>query len=315
MTTYALAIDFGGTKVQAALVDETGTVLENSVHRAPTGYRADSDGLLAAVAHVIWNALSALPEDAELVGAGIGAAGPVDYANGTVSPLNVPAWRDFPLRDQVQQLIPQLIGIEIPVHLAIDGLAIAMAEQWIGAAQGARNVLGMVVSTGIGGGLILDGRPVLGRTGNAGHIGHVEVAGITGENSYGSVTTLESIASGPNTVAWARNQGWSGEDGEDLARSFRDGDPVAVEAVHRTGQALGQSIAATAALLDLEVVAIGGGFAKVGPELLDTIREVVGAHYFPYVREVRIVPSGSGEHAPLIGAAALVFRSDLLPAV
>jgi glucokinase len=172
----------------------------------------------------------------------------------------------------------------------------------------------MVVSTGIGGGLILDGRPVLGRTGNAGHIGHIEVAGITGQDSYGSVTTLESIASGPNSVAWARSQGWQGEDGEDLARSLQDGDAVAVEAVHRAGQALGQAIAGATALLDLEVVAIGGGFAKVGAPLFDTIRAVVAEHYFPYVREVQVVPSGAGEDAPLIGAAALVFRAELLPA-
>jgi glucokinase len=170
-----------------------------------------------------------------------------------------------------------------------------------------------VVSTGIGGGLILDGRPILGRNGNAGHIGHVEVAGITGGDSYGSSTTLESIASGPNSVSWARSQSWIGEGGEDLAQSLREGDPIAIAAVQRSGQAIGQAIAATCALLDLEIVAIGGGFAGVGPELLERIRTVVAGHHFPYVRDVMIVESSAGEHAPLVGAAALIHRSHLLP--
>lgn len=313
MTSYALAIDVGGTKVQAALVDEHGTVLEGSVHRAPTGSGASSGELLASVAQVIWNTLSALPDGAELIGAGIGSAGPIDYHRGTISPLNLPAWQDFPLREQVAELVPRLIGVEVPVQLALDGLAIAMAEQWIGSATQARNILGMVVSTGIGGGLILDGRPILGRNGNAGHIGHVEVAGIGGSDSHGSTTTLESIASGPNSAAWARSQSWIGEGGEDLAKSLREGDPIAIAAVQRSGQAIGQAIAATCALLDLEIVAIGGGFAGVGPELLERIRTVVAGHHFPYVRDVTIVESSAGEHAPLVGAAALVYRSDLLP--
>jgi glucokinase len=315
MPRYALAIDFGGTKVQSALVDENGAVLEQSVFRAPTGGRSDSDEILASVARVIWQTLSELTDVTELIGVGIGAAGPVDFARGLVSPLNLPAWRDYPLKQQIAELIPQLIGRDVPVTLAIDGLAITLAEHWIGAAQGVDNVMGMVVSTGIGGGLILDGRPVLGKSGNAGHIGHLDVAGLTGDDTYGSTTTLESIASGPHTVSWAQGQGWQGERGEELAEAYASGDDVAKEAVRRSGTAIGQAVAGASALLDLELVAIGGGFSKVAPELIERVREVVSEHYFPYVARVVVVESALGDNGPLIGAAALVHRADILPSI
>jgi len=120
--SLALAIDLGGTKVEAALVDSTGS--------------------------------------------GVGAAGPLTESLGLVSPLNLPAWRDYPLKALVEDAAPRL-----PVTLRMDGLCIALAEHWVGAAQGYENVMGMIVSTGIGGGLILHGNTVSGPTGNAGHIG------------------------------------------------------------------------------------------------------------------------------------------------
>jgi glucokinase len=311
----ALAVDFGGTKVESALVTSDGEVLPESRHRAPTGRDASSEQLQASVREVMEAALSRVERgDAAygLAGVGIGCAGPIDRARGLVSPLNVPAWRDFDLRSFAESVLAEN-ELGVPVTLEMDGVAITMAEHWVGAAQGVDNVMGMVVSTGIGGGLIVGGRVITGPTGNAGHIGHVEVAGFEGEDTFGKATSLEAIASGPHTVAWARRQGFPGATGEALAAAYAAGDPVARAAIERTGHAVGQAIASATALLDLELVAIGGGFSQATPDLFDVINETIAQHYFGFVRKVRVVPSGLSGEGPLIGAAALVHRAELLP--
>jgi len=306
----ALAVDFGGTKVESALVTAEGEVVPESRHRAPTGRDATSEQLQASVREVMEAALSGL--DGGLVGVGIGCAGPIDRARGLVSPLNVPAWRDFDLRSFAESVLADN-ELDTQVTLEMDGVAITMAEHWVGAAQNVDNVMGMVVSTGIGGGLIVGGRVITGPTGNAGHIGHIEVAGFEGEDTFGKATSLEAIASGPHTVAWARRQGFTGATGEDLSAAYAAGDPVARAAIERTGHAVGQAISSATALLDLELVAIGGGFSQATPDLFDVINETVAQHYFGFVRKVRVVPSGLSGEGPLIGAAALVHRAELLP--
>jgi glucokinase len=307
-STVALAIDFGGTKVEAGLVDADGTVLTGSRFREPTGSAADSATLEAAVLAVTRAALAVLPEGARLTGAGIGCAGPISVAEGRVSPLNVPAWRDYPLLALVEREVPG-----ITVTLRIDGICIALAEHWVGAARGESNLMGMIVSTGIGGGLIVQGRTVEGPTGNAGHIGHVEVGGFTDRCGCGGTGCVEAVASGPKSVAWAQTQGFTGTTGEDLAVAYTAGDPIARAAVERSGRAIGHAIASATALLDLDVVAIGGGFSKVTPDLFGFIRAAIDERAaFGFVTKVRIVASGLETSGPLIGAAALIHRAEYL---
>jgi glucokinase len=306
--SVALAVDFGGTKVEAALVDDAGMLLPGTRFRQPTGALRSSAELAASVDAVLVSALAGVPEGVSLAGVGIGAAGPIVEDAGWVSPLNLPVWRDYPLRDQVSAAVPGL-----PVVLRMDGLCITLAEHWVGAAQGCQNVMGMVVSTGIGGGLILGGRTASGPTGNAGHIGHVEVAGFDDPCACGGIGCVEAIASGPKTVAWAQSQGWVGATGEDLADSYRSGNQAARAAVERSGRAIGQAIASATALVDLELVAIGGGFSHVTPDLFDHIRTAVATrHQFGFVTKVRVVPSALSSEGPLIGAGALVHRAQMV---
>lgn len=306
---YALAVDFGGTKVEAALVDSTGEVLAGSRFRNPTGAASLSHELGESVLGVARSALGALPADGVLAGIGIGCAGPINVREGLVSPLNVPAWRDFALRDLVHA-----VAVDVPITLQMDGLCIALAEHWVGAARGFDNIMGMIVSTGIGGGLILDGRTVAGPTGNAGHIGHVEVAGFDDPCACGGFGCVEAVASGPNTVAWARSQGWTGTTGEHLASAYAAGDEIAQAAVQRAGTALGQAIASATALVDLDVVTIGGGFAKVTPDIFNYIRAAIASRQqFGFVTKVRVVPSGLSSDGPIIGAAALVHHKAMVP--
>ncbi len=305
---YALGVDLGGTKVEAALVDPNGTLLPGSRFRAPTGRGSTSDELASSVEMVVRQARATLPESASLAGVGIGSAGPITVAEGLVSPLNLPAWRDYPLRAQVASLVP-----DASVTLRMDGECITIAEHWVGAAQDSANLMGMVVSTGIGGGLILGGRAVAGPSGNAGHIGHVEVGGFDDACLCGGIGCVEAVASGPKTVAWAQGQGWTGSTGEQLAESYSAGDDVAIAAVKRCGRAVGQAIASATALVDLELVAIGGGFSHVTPDLLGFIREAIAERApFPFVAKVRVIASALSGDGPLIGAAALVHRAHLV---
>lgn len=283
-----LAVDFGGTKVEAALVAD-GRLVEGTRTRRPTGPDRSAAELDAAVAEVVRGALGGRT----VTRAGIGSAGPVDTVRGLASPLNVPAWRDHPLRDVVAAEVP---GAD--VALAIDGLAITLAEARYGAGAGSANVMGMVVSTGVGGGLLLDGRGISGANGNAGHIGHVQVAGFDDLCACGRRGCLEAIASGPNSVRWAQAQGWTGATGEDLAASS---DPIARAAIERSARAVGLAIASASALVDLDVVAIGGGFSRSATDYLDLVRAAADEG-FAFVRATRIVRAGLGDEAPLIGA-------------
>lgn len=167
-----VAIDIGGTKIAGALVHADGTMTDTTRRATPRG--ADADGVMAAVAEVVAE-LSASPLWDSAVRCGIGSAGPVDTSRGTVSPVNIGAWRDFPVQERVAAELAAR-GADLPTVLAGDGVAMTAAEHWLGAARGHANALCMVVSTGVGGGLVLNGRLHPGPTGNAGHIGHMSVA-------------------------------------------------------------------------------------------------------------------------------------------
>lgn len=308
-TAVALALDLGGTKAEAAFVDDGGLVLPGTRFRHPTGSGSTSGQLAVAVESVVRQAMATLPNDAVFLGVGIGSAGPVDVVQNQVSPLNLAAWRGYPLRELVAGCVPEAAAIT----LRMDGLCIALAEHWVGAARGYANAMGMIVSTGIGGGLVLGGLAFAGATGNAGHIGHIAVAGFDDPCACGGRGCVEAVASGPKTVAWARSEGWQGATGEDLSAAYAAGNEIAVAAVARSGRAIGQAIASATSLLDLDIVAIGGGFSRVTPDLFDFAREVVATRVeFDFVRKVVIVPSGLSGDGPLIGAAALIHRSEMV---
>lgn len=299
-----LAVDLGGTKVETAVVDAVGVIVPGTRHRRPTGASITADALSRIIRDAIDDTVAASPHP--VGAAGIGSAGPIDLARGTVHPLNMPAAHGLALRD----LIVAHAGV--PATLRLDGTCIALAEHWLGATRGARTSLSMVVSTGVGGGLIVDGRLLSGGSGNAGHIGqvHVQTEGPLGDVAD---STLERVASGPAAVAWAHAQGWRGRTGEDLAAGVRDGEPLAEAATRRSAEAVGQAIASVAALLDLEAVAIGGGFSRVRPDYLDIVADAARRwSALPQGRPVEVRATGLSADGPLIGAAALRLRADLL---
>jgi glucokinase len=171
----------------------------------------------------------------------------------------------------------------------------------------------MVVSTGVGGGLVLDGRLIAGASGNAGHIGHVVVDPDTGPPcACGGRGCAEAIARGPALVTWAQGQGWRPDQkdatAKDLAADGAQGHPVGIAAMRRAGRALGIAIASATVLCDLEVVSVGGGLSQAGPLLFDPLEEALRAHArLEFARQVRVVPAALGQSAGLVGAAALIF--------
>jgi glucokinase len=176
-------------------------------------------------------------------------------------------------------------------------------------------MMGMVVSTGVGGGLVLDGRLINGATGNAGHIGHVVVDPEGPRCVCGGRGCVEAIARGPALAAWAQAEGWRpgqpSATAKDLADDAAQGHPIGLAALRRAGRALGIGIASATHLCDLEVVAIAGGLAQAGSLLFDPLEEALRQHVgLDYARDVRVVPAELGQNAGLIGAAALLLAAD-----
>ncbi|GIH91552.1 ROK family protein [Planobispora siamensis] len=307
-----LAVDIGGTKFAVAVVGPDGVVRTAGRIATPPG----------GDARILWKTLDELitsvAGDSPVAGVGIGCGGPMSWPEGSVSPLNMPGWRDFPLRERLARRFPG-----VPVRIHNDAVCLAAAEHWRGAGRGSANMLGMVVSTGVGGGLILGGRLIDGGSGNAGHIGHIIVDPDGPPCGCGGRGCLEAIARGPGLAAWAVEQGWvpggvgsggaersgraegadeAGDDapgsgafagtsgvapayveaapanGRQLALDAAAGDPIALSAMHRAGRALGLAIASATHLCDLDVVTVGGGLSQAGPLLFDPLEETLRAH-------------------------------------
>ena len=281
-------------------MSEDGVLVEGSRSRQATGREATIDSLTAAVRAIVAHALGAAPVDADIVGAGVGSAGPIDRAAGAIMPVNMPLARGFGLAAAVRAAASDILGREVPTILGHDGGALALAESWLGATQDAGASLSIVVSTGVGGGFVANGAYIPGATGNAGHLGQVRREG---------GLTLEEIASGPASAAWAQQQGWTGATGEDLAKDAAAGDEIARAAVERSAKAVGEALADAATLVDLDMVAIGGGFSRVSADYIDLVQQaLIASAAHEYSRRARVVRSGLGDEGPLIGAAALVIR-------
>ncbi|BBX04531.1 sugar kinase [Mycolicibacterium moriokaense] len=302
MSDLTLAIDIGGTKIAAGLVDDDGALVHHAKLPTPDG---DAEAVWTVVDSLVTEALAVA--GGAVRGVGVASAGPIDLLAGTVSPINITEWRRFPIVERVSAIVGA------PVRLGGDGLCMAMGERWRGAGRGAEFMLGMVVSTGVGGGLVLDGAPYDGRTGNAGHVGHVVVDPEGRPCACGGRGCVETIASGPRMAQWAREHGWEAPadaDAKELADAAAAGDAIALRAFKRGATAVAATIASVGAVCDLDLVVIGGGVAKAGALLFDPLREALDAYAgLDFIRDLRVVPAELGGDAGLVGAAALVVSA------
>ncbi len=289
MADLALAVDVGGTKMAAGLVALDGSLVERALRptRATSGPR-DAEALWSDLAELVQGVTASVAAGDRLFVCGTGCGGPMSPGGDEVSPLNIAAWRSFPLRARLAELTG------LPTFVDNDAKALALGEGWVGAAAGCADYIAMVVSTGVGGGIVLDGRLLDGRLGNAGHIGHVAVVPDGRVCPCGSRGCLEAEASGTALAAMT-------------GRPARLASP---EWVARTGMLVGRAVAAAVNLLDLSLAVVSGSVALgFGEPFFGAAQaEMDRLCRIEFARGARVLPGGLGDRGPLVGAARVGLR-------
>lgn len=292
----SLAIDVGATKVAVGLVSRSGEVLARIDVSSKAGSIAELNGSLAAA---IKNVMAS--PDVVVVGAGIGSAGPIDNVKGTINPVNIPHWVDFSLVDFVREVS----GLS-SVRIIGDASALAYAEFVLGAGRGATNLMGIVVSTGIGGGVVLNGAFHVGRTGNAGMIGHSVVVQGGNECACGQRGCVEAYSSGTNMA-----KDFGADNFEAVASAARNGDAKAIAAIEKGAAVLALGLLNAVALMDLDTIVVGGGVMLADdvywPILVKHFEKEMKVLNFP--GNVALKKATLGKDSGLVGAGLVGFIS------
>ncbi|HEX5582028.1 MAG TPA: ROK family protein [Gemmatimonadaceae bacterium] len=320
---YIVGVDLGGTNMTAALMPEDGS-RTIAVRSVPTHRELGAEGVVARMVELAESSIAAAQAETglareQIVGAGIGAPGPLDLATGVVRVAPNLGWVDFPLRQRMAD------ALGFPTALDNDANCATLGEWWIGAARGARHVVGMTIGTGIGGGLILDGRIYHGASGVAGEVGHTTIDANGRRCACGNYGCLEAYASGTAIAERAREALTSGESSLVLELAAGDpalitaqtvydaseaGDRLALHIVRETALFLGAGVANLLNTFNPEVVVIAGGVTKAGDSLFEPLRAEVKRRAFRAAVEVcRIVPGVLPGTAGVVGAVAMFKAS------
>jgi len=314
MKPYLIAVDIGGTQIRAALCDAQGTIYHRvaDVTAPQEGSEAVMDRIERAIRQV-W------PADTAVEHIGVTAPGPLDPWRGVVLEApNIPCWENYPLRDTIQQ------RLGIPTLVGNDANLAALAEQWFGAGQGKRHLIYITISTGVGGGIIVDNKLLLGAQGLAGELGHIKVRPDGPLCGCGSPGCLEAQTSGPSIARAARQRILAGESSRALAlaqgnaeaitarllnQAAQEGDPLARDVFSQAGIYLGLGLVTLLHLFNPEMIIIGGSVSKAGDLLLEPAREIVRTRSITehYWRDTPIALADLGDDVGLLGALALVL--------
>ena len=303
-----VGLDIGGTKLAAGVVGRDGAVLSFSSRPTPARRAPLLADLLAVIDVAVADARGRHP-GLRVVGAGVGCGGPLDRARGTVTPVNMPALVDEPVVEQVAA------HLGVPTALENDATAAALGEQRHGAGRGAHDLVYLTVSTGIGGGVVADGRPLRGATGNAAELGHVVVQTDGRACVCGQSGCLEAYASGRSIAARAVEamaapgaaasvlSSSTTVTSADVAAAARAGDPVATSVWAQTAEMLGRGLALAVQVFDPEVVVLGGGVMQVGEQLLGPARLAAGTA----AARCLFVLARLGPHVGVVGAGVVAL--------
>lgn len=310
MTEAVIGVDLGGTRVRAARLDPKLNILE----RVETLTRAE-DGLEATLGRIKNQIRRVLPAEGLVKGIGISAPGPLNPETGVVvAPPNLPGWHDVPLADILHD------EFKVPIFVGNDANVAALAEGAVGAGQGYRHIIFITVSTGIGSGMIVDGRLLLGVRGLAAEAGHMVM--IVNDR----VSSLEQEAAGPDMAMQARRRIEAGEpsimrdlvkgdlgqiSGRIVGEAAQKGDALAVEIVSYAGKMIGLGIVNLLHLFNPEIVIIGGGVSSLGELLFKPMRDAVQKYCIDddYWKDLVITEPGLGEDVSIVGAGALVITA------
>jgi len=307
-----IAVDLGGTQIRVALSDMEG----NFIRRVdcPTEAAQGQDAVLRRLAARIQEVRQGIP-DGDILGVGIGSPGPVDALAGLIiSPPNLPGWEAVPLRDLLEQ------RTSLPVRLANDANAAALGEWAFGKGRGRQNVVYVTISTGVGGGVIAEGRLLLGHRGLAAEVGHMTLQPDGPRCNCGNYGCWEALASGTaiaregaevvragrSRLLAAMCQGVPGDvDARMVGAAATEGDAEARRIIELAGYYSGIGVATLIHLYSPEIVLIGGGVSRQGALLLDPLRQVVQERVMPPYRSVPIEPAALEADVGLLGTVAL----------
>jgi len=307
-----LAIDLGGTKIAAALISSDNRVMDktHSLTLVSEGLQPVTSRIFSMIDRLLSQSNT---DPARLYGIAIAAAGAIDTDKGLItSSPNLPGWINVPLRD----IVRKRYGVD--TRLVNDANAAALAEHRLGAGRGAANLIYITVSTGIGGGIIVNGELYSGTSGCAGEIGHMTIDANGPECSCGNAGCLEVFASGKAVAGEAKRRIKEGEQSrltdivsgdlegitaEKVAMAAQGGDRLATEVISRAATYLGVGMVNLVNIFNPEMIIVGGGLSKMGELLLGPAREVVRQRAFPLCAgAVRIVTAELGDDAGLLGA-------------
>jgi glucokinase len=315
LSDLILGIDIGGTKLAAGVATPGGQLLASE--RRPTDAH---DGPEAVIGRIVELARSVVAEagvaDQGVHRIGIGCGGPLDPWAGVIrNALNLPGWLDIPIVARIQE------ALGAPAFLDNDANAAALAEHRFGAGRGIDNLVYLTVSTGVGGGVILDGRLYQGENGNAAELGHISVDAAGRPCHCGSVGCIETYCSGTSIAARARESLAASDTrstlrdlasdavtAEAVAVAARDGDELASATWDETMRLLGAGVVSIIHAFNPRLVILGGGVTRSGAQLFDPVRRVVEQRAMPWLREVvEIVPAALEDDTGILGAVAVAI--------
>ena len=325
---FILGVDLGGTNIVVGAMPVDGS-REIGIRTLPTradmGADAVADRIAAMVENVILDVRKETGAERDaFLGVGIGSPGPLDRERGVVVVTPNLGWRDYPLRDEVSR------RLHLDATLDNDANCATLGEWWCGAARGGRNVIGMTIGTGIGGGLILDGKLYHGASDVAGEIGHTSIDSTGRRCKCGNYGCLEAYCSGPAIAERAREaiereespaiMELSGGDPHRITAAIvyeaaRIGDVVAREVVRDTGRMLGTGLANLMNIFNPDTIVLAGGVTQAGEALFAPLRAEVRRRAFkPAVDVCRIVPGSLPVSAGVVGAVA-TFKMQALGSI
>ena len=297
MKDLTLGIDLGGTQLRLAVIDSRGQLLRRAavatdVAGGPHAVIDQMVKLAAEVGEGVKERISA---------AGVSSPGPLDLDNGRTSDLpTLPGWLNFPLRDTLSE------ELSLPVVLENDGVAAANGEWKFGAGRGLNNIVYVTISTGIGGGVVVDGHLMHGRRGMAAHVGHMMIDREGPICGCGGRGCIEAIASATNFSIAAQKLGFA--DGKQAVKLAREGNEIAKTLVAKEAEWLGYGFASLMHLYSPEILIVGGGLSSALDLMMPGVRNQIDRYAMPAFRDVQVVQAALGDNSGLIGAAALAMK-------
>ncbi|MCE7985924.1 MAG: ROK family protein [Caldilinea sp. CFX5] len=315
MTRYVIGADLGGTKIELGLVDPSDRIIARK--RIPTEDERGAASVVERIAACVAELAAHLPAHERIAAMGMCTPGPVDHVNGILlDPPNVQGLHNAPLGP----LLTARLGI--PVRLEHDAKAAALGEFYFGAGRGEQSMVYIIVGTGVGAALIMDGAVYRGLHNSAGEFGHTVLDRNGLLCSCGNRGCVETFMSGPRLAQWYELMQASHQSpvsslqspltGETVATLAGQDDPVALKVITQAGEALGAAIATLAMIVNIDLYVVGGSVAKCGELLLAPARQAIPRHAFASVAShVRVVASGLDTDAPILGCAWLARQHSV----